>query len=546
MQLAFGKQATISLTPIPLVSELVEGRRTFFSTGSEHTQPVAARVNAVLRSTFGKTFTSFTSAAARAEANAEKVEVAAFKDDESGAVRLVYREIIIRFEPKAPARTRKKLLEKYELEQRFKSAFALHKILAFDPKRKYKAERMLDLANELTGEEEVAFAFPNFVSEFRRDAIPVIPPAQWHLNTVKASTAWPITLGSNKITVAVLDDGIDIAHPNLRTRVRRNPDSDEPRDKFGRDFFVGEDAVDHFDPRPKRFMAPFDEMRGNDIHGTPCAGVVAAAARVSDIIGVARDCRILPVKVFHADDLATESQVADAIRYASKFASILSCSWSGPRSPDIEQALTNAATTGREGKGVPVFAAAGNGHPLDNFVSFPASSPNAIAVGASTDREDIASYSQRGPQVSIVAPSSGGARGIMTTDVSTLNRGFNIGTVAQGGTDGLHTNSFGGTSAATPLAAGIAALLLSVNPDLRRDEVKDILQRAADKIGPASEYDANGHSNTFGFGRINAAKAVEEAKAMRRQAGVARPASSRTAAKPAVRGQRKASRQKRS
>jgi subtilisin family serine protease len=232
---------------------------------------------------------------------------------------------------------------------------------------------------------------------------------------------------------------------------------------------------------------------------------------------------LLPVKIFHADDLAAESQVADAIRYATLFADILSCSWSGPRSPDIEAALADAAT-GRAGRGVPVFAATGNGHPIVARVGYPAASPNAIAVGASTDQDEIAHYSQRGPEVSVVAPSNGGTTAITTTDVSYPNRGFNLGIAADGGVNGLHTNSFGGTSSATPLAAGIAALMLSVDCELTRDEVKLILQKSADKIGPPGTYDANGFSPIYGYGRVNAARAVagaEDALANRLSGGAA-------------------------
>jgi hypothetical protein len=70
--------------------------------------------------------------------------------------------------------------------------------------------------------------------------------------------------------------------------------------------------------------------------------------------------------------------------------------------------------------------------------------------------------------------------------------------------------NFGGTSSATPLAAGIAALVLSANPGLSSDEVRDVLRATADKIG--SGYDAQGFSQRFGYGRVNAAKAVAEAK----------------------------------
>ena len=73
----------------------------------------------------------------------------------------------------------------------------------------------------------------------------------------------------------------------------------------------------------------------------------------------------------------------------------------------------------------------------------------------------------------------------------------------------MHTNSFGGTSSATPLVAGVAALMLSANSELTAVEVRNMLTSTADKIGTG--YDANGHSTEFGFGRINAGKAVAAA-----------------------------------
>ena len=79
------------------------------------------------------------------------------------------------------------------------------------------------------------------------------------------------------------------------------------------------------------------------------------------------------------------------------------------------------------------------------------------------------------------------------------------------GADGLHTNAFGGTSSATPLAAGVAALILSANPNLPRGDVRKILQETADKIGPANAYKPNGYSDEYGYGRINAEEAVARA-----------------------------------
>jgi subtilisin family serine protease len=110
-----------------------------------------------------------------------------------------------------------------------------------------------------------------------------------------------------------------------------------------------------------------------------------------------------------------------------------------------------------------------------------------------------------------VAPSNGGTRGIFTTDVSIPGRGFNPGTA--GDAKGLYCDDFGGTSSATPLVAGLCGLLLSLKPQLAPDDVRKLLIGTAKKIGPASAYKANGHSNRYGFGRIDAGKAVAAAKA---------------------------------
>jgi subtilisin family serine protease len=441
-----------------------------------------------------------------------------FRDEASGGLRVVYREIVVRFEPRVAAATRDKILRRYGLKVRRRNRFVRDQVVVYHPDRKYRGEELVEIANAWTALDEVVFATPNFVSQYWRQATPSIPSAEWHLRNkgvgaatagedVNALAAWKITQGKSSVAVAVLDDGVDVDHPNLKTRIWKNPDA-SAQDRIGRDFFVPDDDPGRFNPRPKLFQFPFDQMPGNDIHGTPCAGVIAAPGRDGGAVGIAPKCRVLPIKVFHADDLARDEQVADAIRYAARHASILSCSWSGGFSSDLEQALEDIATGGRGGLGTPAFFAAGNefGKP----VGYPARDKNAIAVGASTDQAKLADYSNVGKEIAFVAPSSGGVRGIYTTDVSIPNRGFNTGNASAGGADGLHTNDFGGTSSATPLAAGVAALVLSVRPDLTSAQVRSVMAQTCDKIG--SGYNANGHSTKFGFGRINAGKAVEAAK----------------------------------
>lgn len=364
----------------------------------------------------------------------------------------------------------------------------------------------------------MVFASPNFVSEYRRTALAKIHPEQWHLwnrgrvagqakgEDANIREAWKTSTGNAHVIVAVLDDGVDVDHPNLKARIVKDPDPKDPKDKHGRDFFVPSSSPEHYDPRPKVFKYPFDQMAGNDIHGTPCAGVAAAAGSRDNVRGAAPGCRLLPVKIFHADYIASDARVADAMRYAGRIADILSCSWGGPWSPDVELAVEDIAS-GRGKKGVAVFCATGNGSA--NQVDFPAALDGTIAVGASTDQGARAWYSNQGPEISVVAPSNGGVRGIYITDVSYPNRGFNVGDKSAGGKDGLHTNDFGGTSSATPLAVGVGALVVSVNPTLTREELRGVLERTAEKIG--SGYDASGHSPEFGYGRVNAGAAVEEA-----------------------------------
>lgn len=445
----------------------------------------------------------------------------AFRESKTGLIHVVYREVVVRFQPGTSATTRNKLLKKHGFKVRRVNRFFKDQVIVHDPERKHTGEKLCEAANSLAETDEVEFAGPNFVSQYRRHALPTIRAEEWHLRNkggggakknedVNASEAWKTTTGKRSVVVAVLDDGVDLDHPNLKHNIWKNPKA-SAKDKNGRDFYLKDDHPDHYNPRPKIFQFPFDQMDGNDIHGTPCAGVIAAVGNANSSVGIAPNCRILAVKIFHGNSLVADERVADAMRYAGTIADVLSCSWGGGgASPDVQQALEDLGSA-RNGRGVPVFCAAGNEE--KDPVGFPASDPNAIAITASTDQAKLAWYSNVGPEASVCAPSNGGVRGIFTSDVSIPERGFNIGVAASGGKDGLQTNDFGGTSSATPLVAGIAALMLSVDPTLSRQAIRETLQNTAEKIG--SGYKANGHSNKFGFGRVNAGKAVQKVAGMK-------------------------------
>lgn len=353
-----------------------------------------------------------------------------FREADTGLLRVVHRELVIRFARWVPEARRRAILADGRCGIRRINPFVPDQAVVFQPTGRSAGAELIALANRWMEMEEVLFATPSFLSEYRRERPPAVRPEEWHLchqpgsaagADIHVTAAWERTYGERGITVAVLDDGVDLEHPNLLPNLWRNPNPAAP-DREGRDFSVGPEEPGHFDPRPKRFGRPGGDLEGNDIHGTPCAGLVAAAGIYGGSVGVAPGCRILPVKIFRGDELACDEGVANAIRYAALHADILSCSWRGGFSPDVRQALEDAGTLGRRGLGSAVFCSAGNGHGAP--VAFPASDPQTVAIGASTDLGNWAEYSNCGPEISVVAPSSGGGRRIFTTDVSQFGRGF--------------------------------------------------------------------------------------------------------------------------
>ena len=200
-----------------------------------------------------------------------------------------------------------------------------------------------------------------------------------------------------------------------------------------------------------------------------------------------------------------------AIQWAAEHgADVISNSWGPPdgKAKDdqvypiddiVRLAVGYAVEKGRGGKGCVICWAAGNGNESISADGY-ASHPDVLAVAACTADGKRAPYSDYGPEVAITAPGGGFKTGLLTTVAVDIE-----------GHESYRYN-FNGTSAATPIVAGVVALLLSKYPDLTRTEVVDILKTTADKIDVAGgAYDASGHSDAYGHGRVNAAKALEEA-----------------------------------
>jgi len=316
--------------------------------------------------------------------------------------------------------------------------------------------------------------------------------ANWRLREgadAKVVEAWNRigNTGSDEVVVAVIDNGFDLTHPDLKDKVFR------PLDLWTQ-------------------SSNLETGNPNFTHGTPCASVALSASNGKGIVGVAPNSKFMPISGTSFSLRATE----DMFNYCIKNgADIISCSWgtTDPAfslSPLKAEVITKAAKEGRNGKGCVVLYAVGN-EDLD-FVNYYSAHPDVIAVGASTSQDSHASYSNRGRELSVVAPSNGdwpiiAARAWWDQGVSWETGNFRY--WRDGKSRGDRYKHFGGTSSACPLVAGICSLMLSVNPDLTAKEVKTILQDTADKIGNPSEY-VNGHSVKYGYGRVNADKAVAE------------------------------------
>ena len=403
----------------------------------------------------------------------------------------------------------------------------------------------LKIANILSRHDDVLLAEPNIIMAIAPDYRPTDEryPEQWHLyhrNSapdldrsahVDAEKAWDITRGSRSITLAITDDGFDLSHPDLQGSGKIVA----PRDLRNRDGLPT--PVEHYEN-----------------HGTAVAGVALAEETGSGIVGIAPGCSLMPIQTTgYLDDFSIEQLFDWAV---DNGADVISCSWSPaavyfPLSRRISRAINRAATRGRNGKGCVILFSAGNANrPLEGrveetgwlrnvikgitaWLSGFAIHPDVITVSSCTSLNKKAAYSNWGKHISVAAPSNN-APPNMSLSEGTFDTGPPIRTRLVGrsvltsdrlGEDGYTRSDFtgfGGTSSACPLVAGIVGLMLSANPDLTAHEVKRLLQDTTDKIldpNPDPQlgqrhgsYDSKGHSLWFGYGKVNAYKAVKAAQ----------------------------------
>jgi len=314
---------------------------------------------------------------------------------------------------------------------------------------------------------------------------------------IDVEPAWDISKGSPLVVIAVLDTGCDLNHPDLA------PHLVQPERWF--DAHMGT-------------TTPNDDCG----HGTCCSGIAAAltdSLTGQGIAGVGWNCRVMPVRmVWNSGYSTSEAVILSALNHArNNHANVITMSWiwTGATS-NIDAMLLNCFNAG-----IVLVAASGNNAPLyPDTISYPASNPNVIAVGATNENDrrctggpthdwpSSSQGSQYGPQLSVVAP------GVHTwaTDMQGVGSGYNN---AYGGGDaaGDYFEDFGGTSGAAPHVAGLAGLVLAYNPTLAPGQVRSIIETTADdQVGDPAE-DVAGWDKYMGHGRINAYAALKQTEA---------------------------------
>ncbi len=285
----------------------------------------------------------------------------------------------------------------------------------------------------------------------RRPSPPPPSPSQqtpWGIAQILAPQSWSVGQGAG-VKVAVVDTGIDLAHPDLAASI-----------------VGGYNAIYSFKSA--------DDDNG---HGTHVAGIIGAINNAIGVVGVAPKVSLMPVKVLGANGSGYYSDIIEGIDWAvANGAKVINMSLGG--TSDV-QSLHDAVIRAHDA-GVSVVAAAGNS---GGAVIYPAAYPEVIAVGATDSSNTIASWSSRGPEVDVTAP------------------GVNIYSTYKGETYA----TLSGTSMASPHVAGLAAVLSGLvtpcdtdhNGSCSPDEIQSRIETTATDLGPA------GYDTTYGSGLIN-------------------------------------------
>lgn len=343
---------------------------------------------------------------------------------------------------------------------------------------------------ELRKQDGILSAEPNYIVRTSITPNDEHYGSQWHYPMIKLPEAWDITTGSDNVIVAVIDTGVLMEHPDLKNRLTDT----------GHGFVSGETADTSSSPKD-----PGNGIVGeaSTFHGTHVAGTIAAETNTNGrgVAGVTWNTKIMPVRVLGGDGSGSIFDVMQGIRYAaglsndsgrtlSRAADIINMSLGGPGYLSSFQNVINEARA----KGVIIIAAAGNEN--TSIPSYPASHDGVISVSAVNRSGVRASYSNYGRYIDVAAPGGDREAGVYSTDGDD-----------SGGSVVYTYKSKIGTSMATPHMAGVVALMKAVYPGLTPNELDALLS-----TGTITDIVGGGDKEYYGYGLINARKAVEAAQ----------------------------------
>ncbi|MBN2318306.1 MAG: S8 family serine peptidase [Acidobacteria bacterium] len=370
-----------------------------------------------------------------------------------------------------------------------------------DPETASKLETLW-MVRTLRREAGIRLAEPNYI----RRSLTLEPndsyySYQWHYPLIGLPEAWEFTTGSSDVVVAVVDSGILGQHPDLAGQIADGYDFVSNPDNS-----LDGDGVDA-DPED-----PGDGgINGSSFHGTHTAGTIAARSNNNNgVAGVAWNAKIMPLRVLGYGGMGTTSDIIEAVKYAAGMETeagvrlnnpvdIINLSLGGKGYSQIEEEVYREVRS----QGVLIVASAGNDGTSE--IMYPAGYDGVVSVSAVNINGEITYYSSFGTTIDVAAP--GGS----STD--TNGDGYMDGVLSTVGDDSSGTVQMGyafyaGTSMAAPHVAGVAALMKALYPGMTPDNF-DTLLAAGYLTESTSE---TGWDNKFGYGLINAYKAVLIAK----------------------------------
>jgi subtilisin family serine protease len=367
------------------------------------------------------------------------------------------------------------------------------------------------LAQRLQSEAGVAFA-----TEDRQSVSVAGAPLderwgeQWGPQRVGLAEAREVTQGDRGVVIAIVDTGVNYTHWDLREQMWINPGESEVDDRTGDRTCQGGIAQNGLDDDGNGYV---DDCFGYDFdsgsadprdvfgHGTVVAGIAGAATNnrgsrtdgtYEGIAGMGGASRLMALRVLNAGGRGWPFNIAEAIRYAvDSGAAVVNLSLTLGTSPYPDDvAMLCAATSYARSRNVLVVAASGN----DSYyslkpVSYPAACEGVIAVGASTDGDTRAVFSNASERLDLVAPGQG-----ITSTLHTSDTAY-----------GFFGLSGSGTSFATPHVAGAAALVRAMRPAWTPQQISDLLRLTAYDLGEP------GFDSLTGWGRLDVARAVQHA-----------------------------------